>query len=94
VIDGGIKLGADASVAAGTIGDTGRSRSATASADVVHFASVGGVFAGISLDGAVIQEREEFNRRYYGPDASAHSILLERKFDAAGADVIRKALRE
>lgn len=92
VIDGGIKLGADATIAAGTLGDTGESRSATASADVIQFADVGGVFAGVSLDGAVIEEREQFNRRYYGRDASAYGILIERKFNSPGAETVWRAL--
>jgi SH3 domain-containing YSC84-like protein 1 len=92
VIDGGVKLGADATIAAGSVGDTGQTRHASTSADVVQFVDVGGVFAGVSLDGAVIKDRESFNRRYYGHDASAHGILIQRKFDAAGADVIRAAL--
>lgn len=92
VIDGGIKLGADASIAAGTVGNTGKSRSATTAADVIQFADVGGVFAGVSLDGAVIEERNSFNRRYYGEQATPRSILLERSVDSGGADVIRQAL--
>ena len=49
--------------------------------------------AGGSLDGAVIRERESFNRRYYGPEAGAYGIVVERKVDNAGADVIRRALQ-
>ncbi len=94
VIDGGLKLGADASVAAGTVGDTGVARSATSSADVVQFIDVGGVFAGVSLDGAVIQERESFNQRYYGANATAEAVLVQRRFDTPGADVIRRALTD
>jgi lipid-binding SYLF domain-containing protein len=93
VIDGGITLGADATVAAGTVGDTGESRRANTSADVIQFANAGGVFAGVSLDGAVIKERESFNRRYYGSDAGAYGILVERKFSSPGVDVLHRALQ-
>jgi SH3 domain-containing YSC84-like protein 1 len=92
VIDGGLKLGADATIAAGTLGDAGQARHASASADIVQFVDVGGVFAGVSLDGAVIKERESFNRRYYGSHATAHGILIRRSFEAPGVDVIRNAL--
>lgn len=92
VIDGGLKLGADASIAAGTVGESGQSRSASVSADVIQFADVGGVFAGVSLDGAVIEERNSFNQRYYGPEATPHGIVLQRRFGAAGADAIHQAL--
>jgi SH3 domain-containing YSC84-like protein 1 len=92
VIDSGITLGADASVAAGTVGQAGQARAASAAADVIHYVDVGGVFAGVSLDGAVLKARDAFNRRYYGPEATTHEIVVGRKFDAPGADVIRRAL--
>jgi lipid-binding SYLF domain-containing protein len=92
VIDGGLTLGADASVAAGTVGDTGAARGSRTAADIVQFVNVGGVFAGASFDGAVLEERDSFNRRFYGPEATTHGILIERKLDAPGADAIRRVL--
>lgn len=92
VIDGGLTLGADASVAGGTVGRAGQARAAQAAADIVQFIDVGGVFAGISLDGAVLEERDTFNHRYYGADATTYSIVVERKVDQPGADVLRRAL--
>jgi lipid-binding SYLF domain-containing protein len=93
-IDGGLTLGADASVAAGTIGDTGDARAATAASDIVQFVDVGGgLFAGVSLDGAVIAPRDRHNVAYYGSGATPSAILLERRFAAAGAQLLRDALQ-
>jgi lipid-binding SYLF domain-containing protein len=50
------------------------------------------LFAGVSLDGAVVAAREGDNDRYYGSDASTISIVFDRRFDHAGAAVLRQAL--
>jgi lipid-binding SYLF domain-containing protein len=61
------KLGADASVAAGPVG-----RHAAADTDwklraqVLTYSRTRGVFAGISLDGAVIKQDKETTREFYG----------------------------
>jgi len=92
VIDRGLTLGVDATVAAGTIGSSGRSVSKIASSDVVQLAEAGGVFAGVSLDGAVIAARNGENAAYYGSGASTKDILLSRTYDHAGASVLKQAL--
>lgn len=92
-VDGGLTLGADASVAAGTIGDAGEARAKSAASDVYEFVAVGGgLFAGVSLDGAVIGPRDKHNVAYYGSGATPHAILIERRFDNPGAEVLRGAL--
>ncbi|HMK23218.1 MAG TPA: lipid-binding SYLF domain-containing protein [Terriglobales bacterium] len=61
------KLGADASVAAGPVG-----RHAAADTDwklkaqVLTYSRTRGVFAGISLDGAVIKQDKDATRQFYG----------------------------
>jgi lipid-binding SYLF domain-containing protein len=92
VINRGLTLGADATVAAGTVGSSGRSAAANLASDVVQLADAGGLFAGVSLDGAVVAAREGDNDRYYGSDASTISIVFDRRFDHAGAAVLRQAL--
>jgi lipid-binding SYLF domain-containing protein len=70
------KLGADASVAAGPVG-----RNATAgtdlklSAEILSYSRTKGVFAGISLDGAVVQADESGDKAMYGKDVNRHEIL-------------------
>lgn len=81
-----VKLGGDASVAAGPKG-----RTASADADVymraemLSYSRARGVFAGISLEGSTLRPDEDANRRLYGKDASAAGIVLESKVEAPPA---------
>ncbi len=89
----GLKLGSNATVAAGTIGDSGASRNATASRGVVEMTNVGGVFAGVSLDGAVIAPRRDFNAAYYGGDGTnAYDITVRTNYDRPGIAALKRAL--
>jgi lipid-binding SYLF domain-containing protein len=70
------KLGADASVAAGPVG-----RNATAgtdlklNAEILSYSRAKGVFAGVSLDGAVMQADKSGDKSMYGHDIDRHEIL-------------------
>lgn len=88
----GLKLGTDVSVAAGTIGDSGESHSTSASKGVVEMANVGGVFAGVSLDGAVIAPRGDFNRAYYGDGPGTYDIVMRMSYDRPGTEELKQAL--
>lgn len=80
ILSGKLKLGADASVAAGPIG-----RNASASTDVqlrggiLSYSISRGLFAGAKLEGAVLLQHEEANRELYGKYLSAREILIENK---------------
>ena len=70
------KLGADASVAAGPVG-----RNATAATDlrlnaeILSYSRTKGLFAGVSLDGAVVQADRSGDRSMYGANVDRHEIL-------------------
>jgi lipid-binding SYLF domain-containing protein len=70
------KLGADASVAAGPVG-----RNATAgtdlrlNAEILSYSRSKGIFAGVSLDGAVVQADRSGDRALYGDQVDRHQIL-------------------
>jgi SH3 domain-containing YSC84-like protein 1 len=70
------KLGADASVAAGPVG-----RSATAATDIrmnaeiLSYSRSKGVFAGVALDGAVVQADKSGDKAMYGEHITRHEIL-------------------
>ena len=65
------KLGADASVAAGPVG-----RSAAAgtdlklNAEILSYSRSKGIFAGVSLDGAVVQADKSRDQAQYGDDVT------------------------
>jgi len=73
-----VRLGADASAAAGP---KGRSASADTDAymraEILSYSRARGVFAGISLDGSTLRPDEEANRKLYGKSTSAAKIILE-----------------
>jgi lipid-binding SYLF domain-containing protein len=76
---GKMTLGGDISVAAGPMG---RSSSAatdiTLRAEVLSYSRNRGLFAGLSVEGAVLGIDRDGNRSYYGPDnADARQILNE-----------------
>ena len=91
-INNGVTLGTDTSVAAGTMGDSGEARGKSASRDIVQLVDVGGIFAGVSLNGTVVASRQEFNRAYYGAEATTYRIVIERRFEAANATRLHAAL--
>ncbi len=91
-IDTGLTLGADATAAAGTAGITGEVASTHSFKDVYYFADVGGLFAGISLEGGVIHVREGLNKAYYGKSVTPRQILMEQAVEAKGAQLLRDSL--
>jgi SH3 domain-containing YSC84-like protein 1 len=72
-----IKLGADASVAAGPVGRvTSAETDATLRADILSYSRARGVFVGVSLEGSTIRPENGDNRRVYGKEISAKDIVL------------------
>src|SRR3989449_2121289 len=71
-----VKLGADASVAAGPKG-----RSAAADTDafmraeILSYSRARGVFAGVSLEGSTLRPDNEANRKLYGESTDAEKII-------------------
>ena len=94
VINSKVKLGLDGSVSLGTYG-RGIEGSTTlgVGGDIVAFSRSVGAFAGAAFEGAVIQERAQFNRDYYGADAAtASAIVLDRAYANHQADALRNTL--
>jgi lipid-binding SYLF domain-containing protein len=80
VMSSKVKLGADASVAAGPVG-----RAASAETDIVLKAEIlsysrsKGLFAGVSLEGSTMRSDDGANRALYGKELSAKEIAREGK---------------
>jgi lipid-binding SYLF domain-containing protein len=87
---GNVTLGADASVAAGPVGRTAEAN-VTPRAAVYSYSRSKGLFAGASLEGAVIATRKGANDHYYGHPVTAHDILQGRTNAPAGAGNLRMA---
>src|SRR5271155_4971105 len=75
-----VKLGGDASVAAGPVGrDTSAETDATLRAEILSYSRARGLFAGVSLEGSTIRPDNSDNRRVYGRKISAKDIVLSGK---------------
>jgi lipid-binding SYLF domain-containing protein len=80
LLKGKVKLGADAGVAAGPVGrDAQASTDVLLKSPVLAYSRSKGVFAGISLQGAVVNIDEAANWRVYGKDMTAEDILVNGK---------------
>ncbi|ODV97093.1 hypothetical protein PACTADRAFT_65904 [Pachysolen tannophilus NRRL Y-2460] len=78
---GSITLGGNISVAAGPLGrnaEAGATGSLKAVAPVFSYSKTKGLFAGVSLEGSAIVERREANRKFYGENCKAATILAGR----------------
>ena len=74
-----LKLGVDASVAAGPIGRSAEAGvNANLETGVLAYSRSKGLFAGIALDGAVLDIDQNMNKKVYGESASAEDILNGR----------------
>src|ERR1700723_2608535 len=70
------KLGADASVAAGPVGrDAAAGTDLKLNSEILFYSRAKGVFAGVSLDGAVMQADKSGDKAMYGHDIDRHEIL-------------------
>jgi len=73
-----VKLGADASAAAGPKGRSAEADSdAYMRAEILSYSRARGVFAGISLEGSTLRPDVDANRKLYGSDARAANIVRE-----------------
>jgi len=72
-----VKLGADASVAAGPKGRAASAESdVTLRAEVLSYSRSRGLFAGISLEGSTVRPDDDANERVYGKNVSAENIIF------------------
>jgi SH3 domain-containing YSC84-like protein 1 len=70
------KLGGDASVAAGPVGRTAEAGTdVKLNAEILSYSRAKGVFAGVALDGAVVQADKSGDEAMYGHDVTRHDIL-------------------
>lgn len=80
-----VKLGGDASVAAGPVG-AGAAGDVTA--DFVAFARSKGVYGGLNLDGTVITANDDWNKAYYGKPVLAPDVIVRGSAHSKSADKI------
>jgi lipid-binding SYLF domain-containing protein len=85
------KLGADATVAAGPVGAGAKGN---VTADFISFSMSKGLFAGVSLDGAVVTVRDSLNEAYYGKKVSPVDIIVKDAVSNKGSARLREELKK
>jgi lipid-binding SYLF domain-containing protein len=73
ILSNKVKLGGDASVAAGPVGIGGNS---ALLADYIAFSRAKGLYGGLNLEGSVISPADDWNNRFYGKAALPPDILV------------------
>src|SRR5580658_8264764 len=77
ILNSKVKLGADASVAAGPVGrDAAANTDAYMRAEVLSYSRSRGLFAGISLEGSTLRPDDDANADVYGRKLTAKEIVL------------------
>ena len=80
ILNSKVKLGADASVAAGPVGRNASAETdATMRAEILSYSRARGLFAGISLEGSTIRPDNDGNQRIYGHKISAKDIVIAQE---------------
>jgi SH3 domain-containing YSC84-like protein 1 len=75
-----VKLGADASAAAGPKGRTAEGATdVVMNAEILSYSRTKGLFAGISLEGSTLRSDGSANLKLYGKKLSAKEIIVEHK---------------
>ena len=83
VLSSKVKLGADASAAAGPKGrDTSAATDATLRAEILSYSRARGAFAGVSLEGSTLRPDGSANKNLYGKEISAEDIVMKSAVSA------------
>jgi lipid-binding SYLF domain-containing protein len=73
-----VKLGADASAAAGPVGrDASAETDVTMRAEILSYSRARGLFAGVSLEGSTLRADNEANKNLYGKGLKAQQIVFQ-----------------
>ena len=78
VMSSKVKLGGDASVAAGPVGRAASAETDIAmNAEILSWSRNKGIFAGLSLEGSTLRSDDDANDNLYGKQLNAKQILLQ-----------------
>lgn len=92
---GSITLGGNVSLAAGPLGrnaEVAGSASRKSVAAIFSYSKTKGLFAGVSLEGSLLVERRDANRKFYGQNANAKRILNGQVDPPPECDVLFRVL--
>jgi lipid-binding SYLF domain-containing protein len=79
ILSSKVKIGGDATAAAGPVGRTASAETDVAMrAEILSYSRARGLFAGISLAGSTLRPDNGANKNLYGKEVSAKSIVFEK----------------
>jgi len=84
-----MKIGGDASVAAGPVGAGAKS---DVVADLIQFSRAKGVYGGLNLDGTVVAVANDWNKAYFGKEVLPPDILIRMSVSNKQADSLLAAV--
>lgn len=89
IVNGKVTLGADAGVAAGPVGrNAAAATDGQLKAEIWSWSRARGLFAGVALDGAVLQIDDEANLDAYGSNTTARMVFEGRTTAQPSMDVV------
>jgi SH3 domain-containing YSC84-like protein 1 len=82
ILNSKVKLGGDASVAAGPVGrDASANTDAFMRAEILSYSRTRGLFAGISLEGSTLRPDDDATADVYGRKLTAREIVMGKHFE-------------
>lgn len=95
IMEDHFKVGAGVNLSIATFGAGAEASTTTGKAvDIVAFSHGAGAFGGGAIEGAGIEERQDWNHAVYGPNGSPRSILFDRRYTLPGANPLIEALNQ
>jgi len=85
------KLGGDTSVALGPVGIGAKGN---VTADFISFAKSKGIYAGLNLEGSMVDVRDSLNKAYYGTAVSPVDIIIKKNVSNKGSDELRDSIKK
>jgi SH3 domain-containing YSC84-like protein 1 len=83
ILSSKVKLGGDVSAAAGPVGRNASAETdVTMRAEILSYSRARGLFAGISLSGSTLRPDNDANKKLYGKEVSAKSIVFNKAIPA------------
>jgi len=90
LLSSSFKFGGDVSVALGPIGGGAKEN---ITADFISFAKSKGLYAGINLEGSIVNVRDSLNNAYYAKKTTPVDIIIKKEVGNDGAKELRDTLK-
>lgn len=87
------QIGANAGIAVATLGSTvAGATTSNGGPDIIVWASSSGAYAGVSLDGTLVQPQADANKAYYGRPITAREIVINHAAENPAASPLVHAM--